>query len=153
MAINKLKIMYNTNTRKYLRQATEDWKRNVIKNSGYTCFVTGKKQTNGNRVYLTAHHVSQTYNSIVKQSHRNLNIQYHELTTEYKPGELTALLEEMKRLHKGIEGICLTKEVHDKLHKQYGPHATMDDVREMKRNYRRNNHNSRNGVYKSKRSA
>ncbi len=153
MSISKLKIMYNHSTRKYLRQATEDWKRSIIKSSGNTCFITGKKQKNGNGVILTAHHVSQTFNSIVKESHRNLNIQYHELTNEYAPGELTALLEEMKRLHKGIEGICLTKEVHDKLHKQYGPHATMDDVREMKRNYRRNNHNSRNGVYKAKRLA
>lgn len=153
MAINKLKIMYNTNTRKYLRQATESWKRNVIDKAGKTCFITGKKQKNNNSVFLTAHHVDRTFNSIVKEAHRNLNIKYHEITTEYKPGELDAVLEEIKRLHKGIEGICLTKEIHDKLHKIYGPNATMDDVREMKRNYRRSNHNSRNGVYKSKRSA
>lgn len=153
MSISKLKIMYNHNTRKYLRQATDDWKRSIMKSSGYTCFITGKKQKNGNGVILTAHHVSQTFNSIVKQAHRNLNIQYHELTNEYASGELTAVMEEIKRLHKDIEGICLTKESHDKLHKEYGPHATMDDVREMKRNYRRSNHNSRNGVYKSKRSA
>jgi hypothetical protein len=153
MSINKLKIMYNTNTRKYLRQATEDWKRSIIKSSGNTCFITGKKQKNGNQVILTAHHVSRTYNSIVREAHHNLNLPYHEVTTEYKPGELPALLEEIKRLHQGIEGICLTKEAHDALHRNYGKNATMDDVREMKRNYRRINHQNRNGVYKSKRSA
>lgn len=153
MSINKLKIMYNTNTRKYLRQASEDWARNVIKNSGYTCFITGKKQQNRNCVFLTAHHVGRTWSSIVREAHKNLNIKYHDKTTEYGSGELSALLEEIARLHRGIEGICLTKEVHDKLHRDYGKHATMDDVREMKRNYRRMNHQNRNGVYKSKRSA
>lgn len=153
MSISKLKIMYNHNTRKYLRQASEDWKRNVIKNSGHTCFVTGKKQKNNNGVILTAHHVGRTWNSIVREAHKNLKIQYHDLTTDYGSGELTALLEEIARLHRGIEGICLTKEVHDKLHRDYGKNATMDDVREMKRNYRRMNHQNRNGVYKSKRSA
>lgn len=153
MSISKLKIIYNRNTRKYLRQATEDWKRSIIKSSGNTCFITGKKQKNGNNVYLTAHHVSRTYNSIVREAHHNLNIQYHELTDSYAPGELTALLEEIKRLHRGMDGICLCKEWHDKLHKQYGPNATMDDIREMKRNYRKMNHDNRNRVYKSKRSA
>lgn len=153
MSISKLKIMYNHNTRKYLRQASEDWKRSVIRNSGYTCFITGKKQTKNNGVFLTAHHVGRTWNSIMREAHNNLNIKYHDKTTDYASGELTALLEEIKRLHRGIEGICLTKEIHDKLHRDYGKHATMDDVREMKRNYRRMNHQNRNGVYKSKRSA
>ena len=153
MAISKLKIMYNTNTRKYLRQATESWKRNVIRNSGYTCFVSGRKQKNGNSVYLTAHHVDRTFNSIVKEAHRNLNIKYHEATTEYKSGELASVLAEIERLHRDIEGICLCKEWHDKLHKIYGPNATLDDIREMKRNYRKMNHETRNKVYKSKKSA
>ena len=153
MAINKLKILYNTNTRKYLRQATESWKRNVIRNSGYTCFVSGRKQKNGNSVYLTAHHVDRTFNSIVKEAHRNLNIKYHEATTEYKSGELASVLAEIERLHIGMDGICLEKSFHDRLHKEYGPHATLDDIREMKRNYRKMNHENRCKVYKSKRSA
>ena len=153
MSINKLKIMYNTNTRKYLRQASEDWARSVIKNSGHTCFITGKKQKNGNGIFLTAHHVGRTWNSIVREAHKNLSLKYHEKTTEYGSGELSALLEEIARLHRGIEGICLTKEVHDALHRNYGKNATMDDVREMKRNYRKMNHQNRNGVYKAKRSA
>lgn len=153
MSINKLKIMYNHNTRKFLRQATEDWKRSVISAANNTCFVTGKKKKGNSGLVLTAHHVNRTFNSIVKESHRNLNIRYHEMTHEYQPGELNAVLEEIKRLHKDIEGICLTKEVHDKLHKTYGPHATLDNLREMKRNYRKMNHENRCKVYKSKRSA
>ena len=153
MSINKLKIMYNTNTRKHLRQATEDWKRSIIEQSGRTCWVTGKKQKNGNGVILTVHHSECTFNSIVKSAHSNLNITYHEKTTDYAPGELASVMKEIERLHQGVEGICLTKETHDALHRNYGKHATMDDVREMKRNYRRSNHSSRNGVYKAKRSA
>jgi hypothetical protein len=153
MSIQKLKIMYNHNTRKYLRQATDDWKRSIIEQSGRTCWVTGKKQQNRNGVILTVHHVSRTYNSIVREAHKNLNIPYHEVTNSYAPGELASVMKEIERLHQGVEGICLTKEVHDKLHRDYGKHATMDDVREMKRNYRRMNHQNRNGVYKSKRSA
>lgn len=153
MSINKLKIMYNTNTRKYLRQATDSWKRSIIDKAGKTCFITGKKQKNNNGIYLTAHHVDRTFNSICKEAHRNLNIKYHNSTTEYKPGELQAVLAEIERLHRDIEGICLCKEFHDKLHKIYGPNATMDDVREMKRNYRKTNHDNRCKVYKSKRSA
>lgn len=152
MSIHKLKIMYNHNTRKYLRQAAEGWKQEHLRKSG-TCFITGKKHKNNNGVILTVHHVGRTFNSIVKEAHRNLNIKYHELTTDYAPGELTAVSEEITRLHKNIEGICLTKDMHDKLHKIYGPNATMDDIREMKRNYRKMNHDNRNRVYKSKRSA
>ena len=153
MAINKLKIMFNSNTRKYLRAATEDWKRNIIEQSGRTCWATGKKQKNNNGVRLTVHHVSQTYMSVVKQAHHNLNITYHELTTDYAADELTAVFNEVARLHKDVEGICLTKEFHDKLHRDHGPHATMEQLREMKRNYRKMNHNSRNKIYKSRRSA
>lgn len=153
MSIHKLRLSYNHNTRKFLRQATEDWKQECLRKANYTCFITGKKKKGNSGLILTAHHVNRTFNSIVKEAHRNLNIKYHELTNEYAPGELNAVLEEIKRLHKDIEGICLTKEVHDKLHKIYGPNASMEDVREMKRNYRRSNHNSRNGVYKSKHSA
>lgn len=153
MSIHSLKIMYNHNTRKFLRTASEDWKRSVIAAANYTCFITGKKHKNNNGVVLTAHHVGRTFNSIVREAHNNLNIKYHELTTDYASGELNALLEEIKRLHRGIEGICLTKEAHDKLHRDYGKHATIDDVREMRRNYRRMNHDNRNRVYKSKRSA
>ena len=153
MSINKLKIMLNTSTRKYLRQGAESWKRDIIRNSGYTCFVTGRKQRNNNGVFLTAHHVGCTFSSIVRKAHKNLNIPYHEVTTEYKPGELNALLAEIERLHRGLEGICIEKSWHDRLHKEYGPHATLDNLREMKRNYRKMNHDNRNRVYKSKRSA
>ena len=153
MSINKLKIMLNTSTRKYLRQGAESWKRDIIRNSGYTCFVTGRKQKNGNSVFLTAHHVDRTFNSICKEAHCNLNIKYHNSTTEYKPGELASLLAEIERLHRGLEGICISKEWHDRLHKEYGPHATLDNLREMKRNYRKMNHDNRCKVYKSKRSA
>ena len=155
MSINKLKVMYNTNSKKYFRQGTDAWKRNVIKSSGYTCFITGKKQKNGNSVFLTAHHVSKAYDEIVKQAHNNLQIKYHPTTTQYGPGELNALLAEIERIHRdeNIEGVCIEKSWHDRLHTQYGHDATMADVREMKRNYRKTNNNNRNKIYKSKRSA
>lgn len=153
MSIHKLKLMYNHNTRKYLRQATEDWKRSIIQQANYTCWATGKKHKGNNGVILTAHHVSQTYMSIVKQAHSNLNITYHELTNEYASGELDAVFNEVKRLHKDVEGICLTKDFHDKLHRNHGPHASMEQLRDMKKYYKRMNVKNRNGVYKSKRSA
>ena len=155
MSINKLKIMYNRNTRKYLRQGTDSWKRNVIKSSGYTCFITGKTQKKGNNVYLTAHHVSKSYDEILRDAHNNLQIKFHPTITEYQPGELNALLAEIERIHRdeNIEGVCIEKSFHDRLHTQYGHDATMSDIREMKRNYRKMNHDNRNRVYKSKRSA
>ena len=154
MAYN-VRLSLNHKTRKFLRQATEDWKQECLRKANYTCFVTGKTRKNGNKIILTAHHCGDhTFNSIVKAAHKNLHIQYRELTNQYQPGELNAVLEEVKRLHKeGVEGICLEKEVHDKIHKLYGKNVTMDQIREFRRNYRRSNYNSRNGVYKSKRSA
>ncbi len=156
MSLSKLRITYNTKTRKHLRAATEDWKRSIIEQSNRTCWVTGKKQNGKNGVYLTVHHSSErTFNSISKQAHSNLGISYHHTTTDYGPGELNAVMDEIARIHREehIEGICICKEWHDRLHKEYGPHATMDQLREMRRSYRKMNHNNRNGVYKSKRSA
>ena len=155
MAINKLKIMYNTNTRKYLRQATESWKRNIIDKAGKTCFITGKKQKNNNGVYLTVHHSEVSFESIVKQAHDALGIKYRKVTTDYAPGELQAVMDEIQRIHReeNIEGICIEKSWHDRFHAQYGKDGTMDDLRETKRNYRKMNHNNRCKVYKSKRSA
>lgn len=154
MSIYGLKIMYNTNTRKYLRQATESWKQECIRKANYTCYVSGKKKGKSNLI-LTVHHSETSFESIVKQAHDALGIKYRRTTTEYQPGELKAVMEEVERIHREehIEGIVLTKEIHDSFHAQYGKNAPMADLRAMKKNYRKTQVKNRNRCYKQKRSA
>lgn len=142
-----IKGTINRCTRKYLRaNATEEWRRECLRKAGYKCEITGKAATPGSP--LDVHHKNTTFKSIMKKAHKKLNIKYHESITEYKPEELAALIQEIKEMHKDVEGVVIRHSLHMEFHEYYGKNATADDYKAFKKYKKTRIYKAKNGSHK-----
>lgn len=100
----------------YLRKYTNEWKNTILSNSRNICFVTGMSRPNG----VEIHHVSKSFDEIVRECFYELNIQYRPLLKDYNPRELKLLSDKVIEKHKVVEGVALLTEVHQLFHREYG---------------------------------
>lgn len=147
MSIYNVKATLNRETRKYLRiNGTEEWKKQCLKKANYKCEITGKKSIPSNQ--LDVHHKNVTFDSIMEAAHKKLNIKHHKYIMDYKPEELAALVEEIKEMHKEVEGVVIRHTLHMAFHQQYGKKATSQDYKAFKKEQRTRLYKSKNGSYK-----
>ena len=102
-----------TNIRDYLQNRISYWKKESIKQCGGECVISGKK-------YDDIHHV-YSFNSIFKESIKELNFELKENAGDYKKEDLKLLLKKLRKLHMVYPlGVCLTRDWHIKFHNIYG---------------------------------
>jgi hypothetical protein len=146
-SINNMKAMLNRETRKHLRvHATESWRKECLRKANYTCAITGKKATKG--CQLDVHHANKTFDSIMYEAHKKLNIKHHRYITEYKPGEIDLLIQEIKEMHKDVQGIVILHTMHMEFHQQYGKKATYDDYKTFKKYKKTKLYKAKNGSHR-----
>ncbi|EGT3606922.1 hypothetical protein FKF97_10995 [Clostridium perfringens] len=97
----------------FLRNSTIDkWKSDSIEKCNGKCIITGKP-------YECVHHL-YGHSKIVSEVLDILNLELKELK-EYSNDEIMALKDTCLELHyKYGLGVCLTNEIHEKFHKEYG---------------------------------
>jgi hypothetical protein len=144
MEMANIKGMLNRETKKYLRtNATDEWKRSCLKKANYKCDITGKSGQ------LDVHHKNITFDSIMIKAHKKLNIKHHKYITEYKPEELAALIEEIKEMHKDVQGVVILHNIHMEFHQHY-KESTTENYKAFKKYKRTRLYKSKNGSYKAR---
>ncbi len=142
-----IKGTINRDTRKYLRvNGTEEWRRQCLKKAGYKCDITGKPGIPSSP--LDVHHKNVTFDSIMMEAHKKLGVEHKKSITEYKSEDLAALVEEIKEMHKEVEGVVIKHTLHMDFHNYYGKQATAEDYKAFKKYKRTRLYKSKNGSYK-----
>ena len=142
-----IKGTINRDTRKYLRvNGTEEWRQQCLRKSNYKCEITGKQGTP--KYPLDVHHKNITFDYIMTEAHKKLGIEHHKSITEYKSEDLAALVEEIKIMHKEVEGVVMRHSIHMEFHSYYGKKATADDYKAFKKYKKTRLYKSKNGSYK-----
>ena len=129
------RAIYNRNTKKYIRFQLNEWRSQELRKANYTCFISGKQSTKKHSFPIDVHHLEVTYDSILMKAHKELGLTYKELTTDYEPEDLKRLVEKVKELHKNTPTLCLSRNLHEKIHYLYGNNPTLEQIREFKRSY------------------
>jgi len=114
----------------YLRNCIGTWKNDSKVYSGYRCVITGDE-------YDVVHHV-YGFNKIAEETLKLCDLPAMEMIAMYTEEELTLLKETCLRLHydHGL-GVCLTKEIHNIFHNEYGRgDNTYEQFEEFKKNYK-----------------
>lgn len=115
----------------YLRNKIDLWKNKSLYYSGYKCVITGKS------VELVVHHIV-SFNTIVSEVLKNLNLPIYETIESYTSDELNKIEIECVKIHQkyGL-GVCLHKEVHNLFHRLYGKgDNTEAQFEEFKKRYK-----------------
>lgn len=136
-ATSALDQVVNTRTQKieaYLRNATNSWKQAILERANNTCYVSDMQRPNG----LEVHHVSDTFDNIVRKAFKECNIDYRPFVYDYNPRELKALNEAVANMHQSVTGVVMLKEVHQLFHKEYGQNnAGMPQINELRDKFRK----------------
>lgn len=102
----------------YLRHCQEMkyWKYDSLKANRFSCYLTYDIGDS-----LEIHHQKISFNEIVKQSFKELNIEYRDFVTDYTDEELRKIKTKILQLHYKVGyGIPLRKDIHQLFHKIYG---------------------------------
>ena len=118
-------------TRKYLRRKMYDWKKQSMMACNYKCDITGNR-------FDDIHHL-YGFDKILQEVLENTKVELKEIISEYTNEELLMLEEECVKLHEkyGL-GVCLTREMHELFHKEYGyGNNTPEQYYEFKNKYQK----------------
>lgn len=124
-----------TSLNRKLRTVLYSWKKETEKECNYKCIFTGEP------VY-EIHHL-QSFNSIVLEALKNLNLDLRGNASNYSKKELVELKEEVRKLHKTYPlGVCMAPRIHILFHTEYGKNSNINDFYDFKKKYI-------NGFYKN----
>ena len=144
--IYKIKSTMNKKTTVYLRyQATSEWRASALKKANYKCEISGKKSCGKNP--LVVHHLTKSFDEIVRDAHKQLNIDFHKTIDDYNKDDLKALIELIKEIHKEVEAIVLTDQLHTKIHTLFGSNPRPEEVKSYKKTFRRKQYKDKNYNY------
>ncbi len=110
-----------TELNNFLRTKISPWKTMSMEKCNYKCVITGEP-------FDDIHHV-YGFNRIVQDTLNAENLPIHPIIGDYTQDELERLANRCLAIHFEHElGVCLTKKMHEKFHKQYSYHTyTVDD--------------------------
>lgn len=98
---------------RYMRNGLGDWKLNRLKESNYTCEVSGLTGD------LVVHHI-ENFHIILDKSLDALNIKYLGSIGEYSDGQLFLIENKLLELHHGCRSVVMLKTLHTLFHSIYG---------------------------------
>lgn len=118
-----------TSLSEYLRKGIVQWKKDSMYDSNYRCVIS-------NRDFDVIHHLN-SFSKIVNESLENMNLELKEKISDYNEEELISIKDECEKLHlKYGLGVCLSNEVHNLFHKEYGrTDNTPEQFEEFKERY------------------
>jgi len=97
----------------YLKKQITPWKKDSMENCNHKCIITGKR-------FGAIHHL-YSYNLILKDAFKEIDIPIKLFVSDYSGEELELLSKKVLEIHYRYPlGICLTKEIHSKFHSIYG---------------------------------
>lgn len=113
----------------HLREKIEKWKIDSIKSSNFKCVITGEK-------FDVIHHL-YGFNEILQETFQELNLPIYDKINQYTLEELKMIEEKCLEIHYRYPlGVCLTNEVHDLFHREYGRGKnTPEQFEEFKQRY------------------
>lgn len=112
----------------YLRGILKQWKQDSMKECNYKCVITGKPFANIHHLY--------SFSQIVQDTLAELNLPVHSTIAEYSEDELKQISDKFIEIHYRYPlGVCLSKEIHNLFHKEYGKNNTPEQFEEFKQRY------------------
>lgn len=116
----------------FLRSKLTQWKKDSMKTSNYKCIISGER-------FDVIHH-TYPFNKIVEEVFIETKIPIREKIKDYTTEELNMLSEKCVEIHFRYPlGVCLTNEIHEEFHNQYGyKDNTPQQFEEFKLNYKNN---------------
>lgn len=97
----------------YIRRNNAEWKREAMVYCNYKCVITGER-------FDEIHHI-HGLNLILNETLAVLGITLKERIDDYSDKELKRILNKFRELQSTYpHGVCLTKEIHNLFHSQYG---------------------------------
>jgi hypothetical protein len=114
----------------FLRKQLKQWKKESAKNCGYKCILTGQR-------FQAIHHV-HSLNLIIDEVFNESDIKVKENFEDYSTDEIELIKNKFFEIHQRYPlGVCLTKEIHDLFHFEYGfGNNTPEQFEEFKMRYR-----------------
>ena len=118
-----------TDIHEYLRTAIHPWKIDSFKYYNYQCDISHKSNS------IIIHHI-HNFSDIAKETFEICNLEIRHSIKEYSKEELEMLSRVCLELHyKYGYGVCLTEDIHNLFHKQYGKtNNTIEQYNEFKNN-------------------
>jgi len=114
-----------TKLNKYLRSSLSQWKFDSKKSCNNQCIFTGEK-------IFDIHHL-QSYNTIIKEAIKTLNI---EIKDKYTPEEYISIKKLVVDLHNKYPlGVCISNKIHNLFHSLYSKESNIEDFYEFKKRY------------------
>lgn len=112
-----------------LREMLNQWKREVLVNHKFTCFVSGKKERK-----LQVHH-TKSFSELRDEVLKDLGFGDFKHIGEVTDEEMLVIEKEFMTRHKKLIGIPIRKDLHQLFHREYGFVATMDNLYQFKERY------------------
>ncbi|MBU7316170.1 hypothetical protein [Paenibacillus oleatilyticus] len=103
-----------TELSEFLRKKLYNWKLAVLELNNFVCFISGV-----NDGTLEIHHATP-FNVIRDRVLKQLNIPLKEKISDYNDEELLIISTEFVKAHENIQGVPMTKKLHELFHKKYG---------------------------------
>lgn len=97
-----------------LRNTIYSWREKYLKQYNFQCDIS-KVEKN-----LEVHHLNINFIDLLYIAINNLNLPYYKYSYEYTEKEFYLIKEELIKLHNEVEGVVLSKELHQLFHSQYG---------------------------------
>jgi len=110
----------------WLRQSKfmKAWRIASLESYSHKCAITGVKDN------IEVHH-PYALNKMIVEAFNDLDLDYKDSVKKYEDSELLSILKYIKVKHEKIQGIPLTKEVHDLYHKVYKYDNTYEQFEEF----------------------
>jgi len=119
----------------YLRNTLVKWKKEVLKNHNYKCFISGEKEN------LQIHHVKPFHeirDEVLKELGFDSHFRHEEWSfDDFSKEELQTIRLKIKERHTLDLGYPITEELHREFHKLYGEKATIDDFHKFTDNFKK----------------
>lgn len=114
----------------FIRRNNGDWKKNSMINCGYKCVLSGER-------FDEIHHL-YGFNLILEETFEIMQINVKSDINDYTHDEMMDILKCFREIQSKYPlGVCLTKEIHNLFHSQYGyGNNTIEQWNEFVNNYK-----------------
>ena len=114
----------------FIRRNNSDWKKNSMVDCGYKCVLSGER-------FDEIHHL-YGFNLILEETFETMQINIKSDINDYTHDEMMDILKCFREIQSKYPlGVCLTKEIHNLFHSQYGyGNNTIEQWNEFVNNYK-----------------
>lgn len=97
-----------------MRSIINPWREEQLKKNNYICEINGETEN------LEVHHLENNFSDLLYQATKELNLPFYKYSYNYTKDEYDQIANKLLQLHKDINGVVLTRDLHILFHQQYG---------------------------------